>query len=116
MKGLFLDDERVVSDVTWLIYPSSIKDWTIVKTYDDFIKEIYTGSYDVVSFDHDIQCFKGSVEFTGYDCVKALVDAIIESRINLPLIYVHSKNPVGKKNIVGYWANFLDHYNRGLVY
>ena len=33
IKGLFLDDERVPQDVTWVNYPKNIE-WTVVRSYD----------------------------------------------------------------------------------
>lgn len=39
MKGLFLDDERSVGDVTWVLYPTGV-DWTVVRN-----KACCTGSY-----------------------------------------------------------------------
>lgn len=46
-------------------------------------------------------------EKTGYDCAKWLVDYCIDNKLTLPKhVYVHSMNPVGKKNIQMLFTNF----------
>lgn len=35
IKGLFLDDERVPQDVTWIKYPENVE-WVVVRSYDEF--------------------------------------------------------------------------------
>lgn len=116
MRGLFLDDERSPSDVTWVNYDSNI-DWTVVRTFDEFCYFVDTHVFSVYSFDHDIQDFetikKGDIlrisvygnvyaeddtveELTGKDCAEYLKD---NYEYNYSY-YVHSKNPVGKQNII----------------
>lgn len=109
---LFLDDERNIEDVTWIKYPP-FSNIIIVRTFEDFKTEAYKLlsvhplSEILFSFDHDIQDFSDDVEYTGYTCVKWLVDLLIDSfeyfnttgTINY---IVHSMNPIGKKNIESY--------------
>jgi hypothetical protein len=45
-------------------------------------------------------------EKTGYDCAKFLVAKSIETNTPLPKIYVHSANPIGAANIMGYINNY----------
>jgi hypothetical protein len=46
-------------------------------------------------------------EKTGYDCCKYLVNKSIETGIPLPQIYVHSANPIGAHNMMGYINNYF---------
>jgi hypothetical protein len=53
---LFLDDERNLSDVTWVVLPSKItNNWVVVRNYDEFVKTVTSfGTPDYVTFDHDL--------------------------------------------------------------
>lgn len=112
MIGIFLDDERNPEDVTWLQYDKDIV-WSIVRTkaqFDDLVKlTSLLGQTFVVSFDHDIQDFKGGVEQTGYDCLKLLVDFCLDTGANLPVCFFHTQNPVGKQNMQTYYENAKKH-------
>jgi hypothetical protein len=46
-------------------------------------------------------------EKTGYDAAKFLVAESMGKSIPLPQIYVHSANPIGSANIMGYINNYL---------
>jgi hypothetical protein len=46
-------------------------------------------------------------EKTGYDAAKFLVSESMTHNIPLPQIYVHSANPIGAHNIMGYINNYL---------
>lgn len=106
---LFLDDERVPGDVTWVDY-HSYESWKVVRTFDEFVERIKNfGMPSVISFDHDL----GPGDGTGFKCAKWLVDYIIEENIGLPedfRYYVHSKNPVGAANIRGLMDRFIEFY------
>ena len=114
IKGLFLDDERVPQDVTWINYPESI-DWTVVRSYDEFFHEFYRETFRVFSFDHDIQDFNHrGVELTGYIVLKAMLDTFLTTHHGLftfpEQVFFHTKNPIGKENMEAYWNNFCKHY------
>ena len=47
------------------------------------------------------------IEKTGYDCCKFLVNESINKNIPLPQIYIHSANPIGSANMMGYINNYL---------
>lgn len=53
---LFLDDERKLGDVTWIVLPSKINhSWVTVRNYDEFVKTVMSfGIPDFVTFDHDL--------------------------------------------------------------
>ena len=113
MKGLFLDDERVPQDVTWIDYPESI-DWTVVRSYDEFFYEFHRSAFQVFSFDHDIQDYNHrGVELTGYSALKAMVDYLIDNEESCRMpeqVFFHTQNPIGKENMESYWKNFCKHY------
>ena len=114
---LYLDDVRTPVD----------NDWIIARDYDEFVKIINLNgleSFEVISLDHDLGHtamreyynnvrtnykldYDNILEKTGYDCAKFLVNKSISEEIPLPLIYVHSANPIGSANIMGYINNYL---------
>lgn len=105
--GIFLDDERNIEDAFWMTYDESIQ-WLIVRTYKDFMMVIQTTKIEdcVISFDHDLQDFKEcGGEWTGYDCVKFLVDFCMDKGFAIPKTYYHTQNPVGKENMKCYIEN-----------
>lgn len=108
MKGLFLDDERMPSDVKWVVYENNIE-WTIVRNMKQFVNAVEnslaTGGFDVYSFDHDLQDFDAKREYTGYDCLKWLC---AHCDVSEKLVYFHTQNPIGKKNMLGYYLNYVD--------
>ena len=113
MKGLFLDDERVPQDVTWVVYPKNIE-WTVVRSYDEFVHEFHRGQFQVISFDHDIQDYNEiGVELTGYTVLKAMLDTFLTTPPGLytfpEQVFFHSQNPIGKTNMERYWNNFCKH-------
>tara|TARA_R110000822_G_scaffold142821_2_gene280951 strand:+ start:924 stop:1319 length:396 start_codon:yes stop_codon:yes gene_type:complete len=129
MKGykLFLDDVRVPYDVfNMIINPiyENNEDWDIVKDYNSFISYIKeNGIPKFISYDHDLsfdhylgENQEGDIDYdnmeekTGYDCAKWLVQYCLESNLTIPDYYVHSANPVGKKNIEMYLENAKKHY------
>lgn len=128
-KSIYLDDMRTPVDDFW----------TVVRNYDDFVKEVQTAgleNIEVISLDHDLGDsamheyytnvspnyqldYDNITEKTGYDCAKWLIDLYyikMDNRgraekkkdgIVFPTVYVHSANPIGSANIIGYVNNFL---------
>ena len=122
--NLFLDDVRMPKDawlygrkVITLLEATGIKDWIIVRNYDEFTSMIdHNGIPDVVSFDHDLHfehmrhyfdvvVKTGIVEYsnlkykTGLACAEYLVRSCHKHNVPLPQCYVHSANEVGRENI-----------------
>lgn len=97
---VFLDDERFP--------PNDGKPWVIIRKFEDFIWHVARhGLPEFVSFDHDIQDFKDDEERTGYTCVQWLIEYMMDNNIKKPIdFYVHSQNPIGKKNIEGLLNNW----------
>jgi hypothetical protein len=110
MIGLFLDDERCPDEVKWVKYPKDIK-WNIISDAQSFINFITIfGITEVISFDHDIQSYTDDGdEITGYDLVKYLCEWLTgHPNVGIPIVYFHTQNPVGKKNMECYWNNFIN--------
>jgi hypothetical protein len=113
---LYLDDVRT----------PIAEDWIVVRNYDEFVAQIKLhslGNFEVISLDHDlgetamveyynnvkenyIIDYSNIIEKTGYDAAKFLVAESMNSKIPLPQIYVHSANPIGSANILGYVNNY----------
>ena len=110
---LFLDDIRNPYDVFKVI----------VRDYHQFIDAINKfGLPTHISFDHDLsydaylsENQEGDIDYenleekTGYDACKWLCEYCLENNLSIPEYYVHSANPVGKKNIEMYLENFKKH-------
>ena len=114
---LYLDDVRTPLD----------EGWNVVRDYDEFVGAITLvglENVEVISLDHDlgdsamseyynnakpnfILDYNNITEKTGYDAAKWLVNHSIETGIPLPRVYVHSSNPIGAHNIMGYINNYL---------
>ncbi len=121
MRYLFLDDERVPTDVTWVIIGQH--DWEIVRSFDEAVEWVKANGYpDVVSFDHDLG-YEGTTiadsglvivtnsteSKSGYDFAKWLVEYDMET-LTMPEHFdytVHSMNPVGARNIQVYLDNYV---------
>ena len=114
---LYLDDVRTPKDA----------DWQVVRSYDEFVAHIRLHgleNYDLMSLDHDLGDtamseyynnvhpnytldYNNITEKTGLDCAKFLVAESMTKGIPLPAIYVHSANPIGSANIMGYVNNYF---------
>ena len=100
----------------------------VVTNYDEFVSHIRLNgleNYELISLDHDLgeqatnEFYKNTQpnytlnydnivnEKTGLDCAKWLVAESMTKKIPLPQIYVHSANPIGSANIMGYLNNYL---------
>ena len=115
--NLYLDDLRTPAD----------EGWEVVRNYDEFVAHINLNgldTYEVISLDHDLGDsamkeyfnnvspnytldYSHITEKTGMDCARWLVNESMNKKIPLPLIYVHSANPIGSANIMGYINNYL---------
>lgn len=114
---LYLDDVRTpIHD-----------DWTVVRSYDEFVAAVKLHgleNFEIISLDHDLGDeamteyynnvkpnykldYNNIYEKTGYDAAKFLVAESMEKNIPLPQIYVHSANPIGSSNIMGYINNYF---------
>jgi len=113
--ALFIDDERNPMDVTWgtwqeqVLYRSG--EWMVARNWFEVLELVVTyGFPSLISFDHDL----GDGEKTGYEIARKLCDMVMDG-VEMPdnfQFLVHSKNPVGAKNIRTYMTNFINHYTK----
>jgi hypothetical protein len=114
---IYLDDIRTPLET----------DWVICRNYEEFVQKVSDAgleNIELISLDHDLgqtairEYFKNTSknyiidynnihEKTGYDCTKWIVNKSIDEEIDLPTITVHSANPVGSANMMGYINNYL---------
>ena len=127
MIKIFLDDVRIPRDCLGYMYKRIgvdnllyQEDWIIVRNYHEFVKLVDENVDNIshVSFDHDLAdehyhysmndssdeynkyLMSECQEKTGTDCAKYLKELYKEDNITLPIMYVHSMNPVGTQNII----------------
>jgi hypothetical protein len=112
--NLYLDDLRVPSmsnsDGRGLGSAYSATDkWTIVRDYFEFV-DVIKNNFDeieLISFDHDLACYKDGKEYTGKDAANFLIDYCLDNDKKFPNWFVHSDNTSGKSNIIGVILNYL---------
>ena len=88
---------------------SSKDNWVIVRDYFEFI-DLVDKSFDdikLISFDHDLACYKDGKEWTGKDCANYLIDYCLDNNKKIPDWFVHSDNTSGKQNIISAILNYL---------
>lgn len=114
---IYLDDVRIPTQDEWLV----------AKNYEEFVKLIETHkleNIELISLDHDLGDsamveyynnvkdnytldYNNIEEKTGFDCCKFLVNYSLDNDTPLPLVYIHSANPIGSSNMMGYINNYL---------
>lgn len=112
---IFLDDIRIpsmshnVSKGLGVDYSNKDK-WVIVRDYFDFIDLVdkHFDEIDLISFDHDLACYKDGVEFTGKSAVDYLIDYCLDNNKKFPDWYAHTDNTSGKRNIIGAILNYIN--------
>lgn len=111
---IFLDDERMPEEVTWIQYPAGTE-FSIVRTVEEFITEVVknAGNIELISFDHDIQDYSGpnGSEVTGYDLIKWLVNFCLDNNVEIPQCIFHTKNIIGERNMKAYYWDAI-YYNK----
>lgn len=108
MYLLFLDDERILGDVTWIDYPAYYGVY-VERNVSDFMNTFCSlmenGVDFEISFDHDLQDFSRGYELTGYTAVKMMVDTCFENGYDIPVCYYHTQNPIGRESMEAYVNN-----------
>lgn len=132
MTRIYLDDLRTPTTPDWIVvrsYNEFVNKVTEIGLEnidtisldhdlgDDAINEYVYNTMQNYTID-----YSNISEKTGYDCAKWLVNHFYDlhptrvdmhasykkqNPIKVPLIYVHSANPIGAANIMGYINNFL---------
>lgn len=131
--NVFLDDIRIPSmshnvDKGLGMEYSDKNKWIIVRDYFDFVDLVdkHFDDIDLISFDHDLACYKDGIEYTGKSAVDYLINYCLDHNKKFPDWYAHTDNTSGKRNIIGAVLNFLDkvegknitnfrYYNNGIV-
>jgi len=87
----------------------NITDFVVVRNDDDFIRLVdnHINDISLVSFDHDLACFKDGNEFTGKTACEYLIDKCIDSGRKFPDWYVHTDNTCGRQNIIGLILSYM---------
>lgn len=87
-----------------------------VKSFEEFVAWIKKeGLPEIISFDHDLadEHYDPSADFykekTGMSCAAWLIGYCIDHKVDLPICYVHSANPVGAENIRMLLSNYSLH-------
>lgn len=122
---LFLDDIRHPVDCVKYMHarigklnPIYLEQWEIARNFNQF-KEWVEYCFQVgeelthISFDHDLADVHYNPETqqesfaydekTGYDCAVWLRSFYLEKGLSLPVMFVHSMNPVGTQKIVDFF-------------
>lgn len=122
---LFLDDVReprhctgYMKDRVGDLVSLYSKEWVIVRDYEQFISCVNDHAREIthISFDHDlalshysIKMYESAGEYyqsiegtekTGLDCAKYMKWFYDENRLEYPVMFVHSMNPVGAEAII----------------
>jgi len=100
--GLWVDDERPL--------PTDLCElgWCKSPTFHEAVVKLELMEFKEVSLDHDLGCFYGNREMTGYDILMWLVARKLEGLFVPPVVNVHSANPEGRRKmqetIDKYWG------------
>lgn len=133
---LFLDDFRMPHTVANYMNPVDLRkeygkyNWEIVRSFLEFKNKLLSNGLPThVSFDHDLadEHYDGTIseyenihdyyvtsdrEMTGYDCALFLIDFCKKNELDLPIIYVHSLNPIGRQAIKELIDKHISSWNR----
>ncbi len=85
-------------------------DWVIVRDYFEFIDLIdkHFNDIELISFDHDLACYKDGEEFTGKTAVDYIINYCLDHDKKFPNWYAHTDNTNGRQNIIGAVLNYLN--------
>lgn len=139
---LYLDDVRTPIDTSWLVARNyeefikiitdngGLKNFDIISLDHDLGDTAMAEYYNNVKPNYIID-YNNITEKTGLDCAKWLIDQSIDGRKTIPhpfidgltiddenqefifpTVYVHSANPIGSGNIMGYINNFFMNFHQ----
>jgi len=114
---IYLDDVRTPEN----------EGWTVVRDYEEFVGTVTLiglENIELISLDHDLGNsamseyysnvkpnftldYSNITEKTGYDACKFLVEHSMNTEVPLPNVVVHSANPIGAANMMGYINNYF---------
>lgn len=84
--------------------------WVIIRDYFEFIDLVdnHFDDIDLISFDHDLACYKDGDEFTGKTAVDYIINYCLDHDKKFPNWYAHTDNTNGRQNIIGAVLNYLN--------
>jgi hypothetical protein len=132
MNRIYLDDVRTPVEKDWVVVRSyeefvkkvdeiGLNNIDVISLDHDLGDTAMNEYFNNVSPNYTLD-YNNIQEKTGYDAIKFLVSYFYntnEGRVNMtrserkqdpfvfPKVYVHSANPIGSANIIGYCNNFL---------
>jgi hypothetical protein len=88
---------------------SSDDKWVIARDYFEFVDIVnkHFDDIDLVSFDHDLACYKNGVEYTGKTAADYLINYCLDHNKKFPSWYAHTDNTSGRYNIIGSIKGYL---------
>ena len=88
---------------------SSEDKWVIARDYFDFVDIVnkHFDEIELVSFDHDLACYKDDLEYTGKTAADYLVNYCLDNDKKFPSWYAHTDNTSGRQNIIGTILGYL---------
>ena len=89
---------------------SSGDKWIVIRNYFDFVDFVdkHFDEIDIISFDHDLACYKDDVEYTGKTAVDYVINYCLDNNKKFPNWYAHTDNTSGRQNIIGAILNYLN--------
>lgn len=131
-KIIYLDDNRIPTEKEWIVVKNydefvstiteiGLSNIELISLDHDLGDTAMSEYFNNVSPNYTLD-YNNIKEKTGYDCAKWLVERFYEENpdweilnlserkskeFNFPTVYVHSANPIGSGNIMGYINNFL---------
>jgi len=91
--GLWVDDVRPTPDELIL------EGWCRAPSFHEAVLKLELMEFQTVSLDHDLGCYYGNKEMTGYDILMWLVERKISGLYVPSVVLVHSANPVGHQRM-----------------
>lgn len=88
---------------------SKIESWIIIRDYFSFVDyiQINFDNIALISFDHDLACYKNDVEYTGKTALNFLISYCLDNNKEFPNWYVHTDNNSGRDNMIGCILNYI---------
>lgn len=103
-EKVFLDDIRFPPDDTWTEFKDPYDCWDYIREYASVITHI--------SFDHDLWYENPfGEEVTWYDVLSWMLEYFYSNKIPLPVITLHTANPIGKSNMEWIMKSYALHYH-----
>lgn len=106
---VFLDDLRRIDQSHNQNKGLGDLDFTIVRNDVEFYEMIDNNldKIELISFDHDLACFRENGEFTGKTACEYVINKCLTLGKKFPDWYVHTDNTNGRQNIIGLILHYI---------